>query len=135
MHVLSWWQYFFTINFKHFDVMELFSSNSNSNIRLEILSIKDFLVDFSVKFLLDLIACRYILFMALNLLKFSSSKLILINLQSSSSSISFLLFHHYLYHNDQIHQLLWQACDQEKKDQNIVLSWSLHISSFKSIFY
>ena len=126
---------FFTINFKHFDFMELFSSNSNSNTRLEILSIKDFLVDFSVNFLVDLIVCLYILFMALNLLKFSSSKLILINLQSSSSSISFLLFHHYFYHNDHLHQLLWQACDQENKDQNIVLTSSLHISSFKCIFY
>ena len=43
-----------TIYFKHFDFMELFDLNSNLNNLFEISSIKAFLVDFSVNFLVDL---------------------------------------------------------------------------------
>ena len=40
--------------FKHFVLMELFDLNSNLNNLSESLSFKDFLVDFSVNFLVDL---------------------------------------------------------------------------------
>ena len=44
-----------TLNFKHFDFIELFESNYKFNGLFEILSIKEFLVDFLVIFLIDLI--------------------------------------------------------------------------------
>ena len=45
----------FYFAFKHFDFIKWFSSNSNSNILLERLSIKDLLVNSSVNFLFDFI--------------------------------------------------------------------------------
>ena len=40
-------------NFKHFDFIEWFDLNFNANSLLEILSINDFLVDYSVNVLFD----------------------------------------------------------------------------------
>ena len=44
---------FLTINFKYFDFIERYDLNSSSNSLFEILSIKDFLVEFLVNFLSD----------------------------------------------------------------------------------
>ena len=67
---------FLTIHFKPFDLIEWFDLYFNSSNLFEIPSINDFLVDFSM--------CLCILFISLEMLKFSSSGLILINTQSSS---------------------------------------------------
>ena len=54
-------------------------------------SIKDFLVDCSFNSLYDFLMCINILLLALEILKFSSSGLILMSLQFSLFSISFYL--------------------------------------------
>ena len=82
---------FLTTYFKHFLFMGLFDLNSNPNNLFESTSIKDSLVDSSVNFLVDLVMCLCISFIALKILKFSSSGLILINSQPSSFSIAFCL--------------------------------------------
>ena len=74
---------FLTTYFKALDFNEWSDLNSNSKNLFEILSLNNFLVDFSV--------CLSILFMALKILKFCSSELILINSQPSSFSIAFFL--------------------------------------------
>ena len=66
----------------------LFFFNSNSNNLLERLSIKYFLVNSSVNFLLDFLMCLCISFKAFLSLKFSSSWLVLINLGSRSFYIA-----------------------------------------------
>ena len=66
--------------FNAFDITEWFDLNSNSKYVFEILSIKEFLVNFSI--------CLCILFMALKTLVFFN-RLILINSQVSSFSIAF----------------------------------------------
>ena len=71
--------------------MELFDLTSNLNNLFESSSIKDFLVDFSVNFLFDFLMCLCISFIALKILKFSSSGSILINFQPSSFSNAFCL--------------------------------------------
>ena len=63
---------FLIINFKHFDFIELFDLSSSSNSFYEILSIKNFLVDFSM--------CLWNSFIVLEILKFSLLRSILINL-------------------------------------------------------
>ena len=71
--------------------MELFDLNSNLNNLFERSSIKDFFVDFSVNFLVDILMCLCISFIALKILKSFSSEFILINLRSSSLSNAFCL--------------------------------------------
>ena len=71
--------------------MELFNLNSNLNDFFENLSIKDFLVDSSVNFLVDLVMQFCILPISTKILKFSLAGLILINLQLSSFSNVFCL--------------------------------------------
>ena len=73
-----------TTYFKHFVFIELSFLNYNLNNLFERSSIKDFLV--------DSLMCLCISFMALKILKFSSSGLILINSQLSSFSNAFCLF-------------------------------------------
>ena len=82
----------FTIYFKHFVFIELFDLNSNLDRLFERSSIKDFLVDSSVNFLVDLLIGLCISFIALKLLKIFSSGLIPINSQLSYFSIAFCLF-------------------------------------------
>ena len=82
---------FLTIYFKHFVFMELFGLNSNLNNLFESSSIKDYLLDFSVNFLVDILMCLCISFIALKILKSSSSGSILINLQPSYFSNTFCL--------------------------------------------
>ena len=78
--------------FKHFVFMELFDLNFNLNNLFESSSIKDFLVDCSVNFLVDFLMCLCISLMALKILKSSLSGLVLMNPQTSSFSIAFCLF-------------------------------------------
>ena len=81
---------FLMTDFKHFDFVEWFSSSSNS--LLERLSINNcLLVNSSVNFLFDFLMCLCISFMAFVSLKFSSSELILVNLQPNSFPIAFRL--------------------------------------------
>ena len=77
--------------FKHFAFIELSSLNSNLNNLFESSFIKDFLVDFSVSFLVDFLMCLCISFVAVKILKFFSSGLILINPQPSYFSNAFCL--------------------------------------------
>ena len=72
--------------------MELFDLNSNLNNLFESSSIKDFLVDSSVNFLVNFLICLCISFMALKILKVFASGLILINSQVSYFSNAFCLF-------------------------------------------
>ena len=67
----------------NFLLLNDFVLNSSSNSLLEILSIKDVLVDFLIY--------QCISFMAIKMLKFLLSGLILINTQRSSFSIAFYL--------------------------------------------
>ena len=88
---------FLTINFKHIDL------NYSSNSLLEILTIKYFLV----YFLVDSVMWFCILLISIKMSYFSSLKLILINVRSSSFSIAIcisIFFH--LYQCDLFHQLL-----------------------------
>ena len=76
-------KFFLTIYFNAFDIIELYFLNTIFNKAFKILSIKDFLVDFLMH--------QCILFMALKILIFCSSGLILITSQPSSFSIAFCL--------------------------------------------
>ena len=78
--------------FKHFVFMELFDLNSCLNNLFESPSLKDFLVDSSVNFLVDLIIKLCILPISTKILKSFSSGLILIKSQPSSYSIALCLF-------------------------------------------
>ena len=78
--------------FKHFVFMELFDLNSSLNNLFESSSLKDFLVDSSVNFLVDLTIKLCILPISTKILKSFSSGLILINSQPSSYSIALCLF-------------------------------------------
>ena len=71
-----------TIYFKHFAFI---------NNCLESSSIKAYLVDFSFNCLIDSLMFLNILYLTLEILKFYSSRLILINSQPSSFSIAFCL--------------------------------------------
>ena len=73
---------FLTTYVKAFDFIEL-NSNSNSKNFFEILSVNDFLDDF--------LMCLCISFIALKILNFFSSGLILINSQPNYFSIAFSL--------------------------------------------
>ena len=75
--------FFLAIYFNVFDIIKLYFLNTIINKAFEILSIKDFLVDFLMHL------C--ILFTALKILKFCSLGLILINSRPSSFSIAFCL--------------------------------------------
>ena len=77
--------------FKLFVFMELFDLNSNLNNLFESSSIKDFLVDSLVTFLVDLIIKLCILPISTKILKFCLVGLILINSQPSLFSIAFCL--------------------------------------------
>ena len=77
--------------FKHFVFIELFDLNSNLNKLLESSAIKDFLVDFSVNFLVDLTMKLCILPISTKILKCSLAALILINLQLSYFSVAFCI--------------------------------------------
>ena len=85
-------QYFLENNF----FMELFFLNSSLNNLFESSSIKDFLVDFAVDFLIYSLMCLNISFLVLKLLKYFLSGLILINSQLSSFSNAFCLFFSFL---------------------------------------
>ena len=74
---------FFTTLFNPFVISEWFDLNSSSSSPSEILPITDFLVDFLIYLCIP--------FMALKMLEFSSSGLILITTQPSSFSIAFYL--------------------------------------------
>ena len=74
---------FLRIHFKHFDFIEWFDLNSNSSNLFQTSSASDFLVDFLM------LLC--ILFIFLEIFKFSSSRLILINTQSIFFSSAFCL--------------------------------------------
>ena len=92
-HSLYFGRIFLTIHFKHFDFIALCCLNLNS---LERSSIWDFFVDSSVCYLIDCLMCLYISFNVLLILKFGASVVLdLINVQSSSSSISIRLFDSY----------------------------------------
>ena len=69
--------------------MELFDLNSNLNNLFESSSIKDFLVDSSVNFLVDLVMYFCILLISTEILKFSLAGFSLINSQPGSFSIAF----------------------------------------------
>ena len=79
--------------------MELFDLNSNLNNLFESSSIKDFLVDSSVNFLVNFLICLCISFMALKILKVFATGLILM--------LFVFLFHgQYFYLYDPFHQFL-----------------------------
>ena len=75
--------------------------------------LKIFLVGFLVDLLVDFLTCLCILFIALKILKFSPSGLVLIN-SKFCSQYSYLYVH--------IHQPLWQVCNHEIKDKFYNLS-------------
>ena len=84
---------FLTTYFKHcFYGVMLFFLDPNLHNLFESLSLKYFLVDFSVDFLIDSLMCLNISFLALKILKSFSSGLFLMNSQLSSFSNAFCLF-------------------------------------------
>ena len=97
--------FFYTGWFKHFDFIERFSSNCNSNSFLERLSIKDLLVDSSASFLFNSLMWLYVLPISrLTILNFLLSRLILTNLHPGSLSILFFLFSYFFFF------FFWSVC-------------------------
>ena len=105
-----------------FVIIELFDLNLSSNILFEIFSTQDFLVDF--------LMCLCISFMALKVLKFSSSGLILINTLPSSFSIAFCLCISYFYYYNLIHQLLLLIYTHENKDHFCSIGRCIELAYF-----
>ena len=72
--------------------------------------------------------CPYISFIPFLLLKFYSSRLILINSQSKVFPLLFvfLFYSQYFYHNGQIHYPLLQACIHKSKDKLFILKHYIH---------
>ena len=117
-----------TILYKHFDFIDWFDLNSNSNSLFEIMSINDFLVDSSVNFLFDSLIWLYILPVSVELSRSFSSELIIINSLSSSFFNFFLSF--YLIVNISVscvlfHQLLLLIYAQKNINQFYILKQSI----------
>ena len=112
--------------------MELFDLNSNLNSLFESSSVKDFLVDFSVNFLVDFLKCLCVSFIALKILKSSSSKSTLINYNQVLFLMLFVFVFHgpYFYLYDLFHQLLVQVYSHEDKDQFYTLRHSIEFAYF-----
>ena len=119
--------------FKHFDFIERFSSNCNSNSFLERLSIKDLLVDSSVSFLFNSLMWLYVLPISiLTILNFLLSRLILTNLHPGSLSILFFIFSYFFSFFFGLYVLSRQfpllVCDQEGTGQLFCLKWNTVLS-------
>ena len=112
-------------------IIEWFGSNSSSNSLFEILSIKEFLVDF--------LMCVCITFMALKILKLSLSGLFLINTQESFFLLVLVFLFHsqYFYHYDLIHQrllLIYTHWKQRSILQPKTLHWACIFSPSNTSF-
>ena len=122
----------FGSSFFHFD----FNPTGASNDSLERSSINDFLVDFFVNFLVDLIMLFCILLISAKISYFFASGLILTDLHPSSSFI-FLLFYFIFFYLCQcvfFHQLLLLIYTLENVNQFDSLGQSGSMISFENAF-